>query len=467
MVIRPLAPVGRLSKQNGTGSRGMTTTDEELVARAQGGDIESFNQLIVRWERPIYALAYRVIGREEDARDVCQDAFLRAYRALPGFKGQAKFSSWLYRIALNLCRDWIRRQRRAPVSQLPEDMDAIERASETGPVESIEDLVARRELSAIVEEAMSELSEEQRTAIILKDIPRDDVPGDRGHAGLSAEHGEDTALSRPVAAASTSGATGASDARTGETRMNDIFQCGDSAALVAYLYDECAPDERALITAHLKGCATCASEIDALSATRRTLAAWTPPELALGFRITREDEPRPAKVLEPKIAWWRAPLPAWAQAAAALVIFGVGLSVGAARNSAPEQAAKRRPCAPFQSRPSRPFPACRETISRSSSSDSRRSSRSSGPRLSATPVVARGSDEALLAQVKTLIEQSEENQRRDFTVRMVDIAGNIETQRRVDLASVRQQIGMQQGAIGTELRQQREVLGRLVSERTR
>jgi RNA polymerase sigma-70 factor (ECF subfamily) len=147
----------------------MTRTDEELVARAQGGDVESFNQLILRWERPIYALAYRVIGREEDARDVCQDAFLRAYRALPGFKGQAKFSSWLYRIALNLCRDWIRRQRRAPVSQLPEDTDPGELAAEAGPVESIEDLVARRELSAIVEEAMSELSEEQRTAIILKE----------------------------------------------------------------------------------------------------------------------------------------------------------------------------------------------------------------------------------------------------------------------------------------------------------
>jgi len=147
----------------------MTATDEELVARSQGGDIESFNQLIIRWERPIYALAYRVIGREEDARDVCQDTFLRAYRALPGFKGQAKFSSWLYRIALNLCRDWIRRQRRAPVSQMPEDVDAIELAADTGPTESIEDLVARRELSAIVEQAMTQLSEEQRTAIILKE----------------------------------------------------------------------------------------------------------------------------------------------------------------------------------------------------------------------------------------------------------------------------------------------------------
>src|SRR5512138_1684848 len=147
----------------------MTATDEELVARSQGGDLESFNQLIVRWERPIYALAYRVIGREEDARDVCQDTFLRAYRALPGFKGQAKFSSWLYRIALNLCRDWIRRQRRAPVSQMPEDIDPAELAAESEPAESIEDLVARRELSSIVEQAMSELSEEQRTAIILKE----------------------------------------------------------------------------------------------------------------------------------------------------------------------------------------------------------------------------------------------------------------------------------------------------------
>jgi RNA polymerase sigma-70 factor (ECF subfamily) len=147
----------------------MTVTDEELVSRSQGGDVDSFNQLILRWERPIYALAYRVIGREEDARDVCQEAFLRAYRALPGFKGQAKFSSWLYRIALNLCRDWIRRQRRTPVIEIPEGVDPTEMAVDAEPAESIEDLVARRELSGIVEEAMKALPEEQRTAIILKE----------------------------------------------------------------------------------------------------------------------------------------------------------------------------------------------------------------------------------------------------------------------------------------------------------
>jgi RNA polymerase sigma-70 factor (ECF subfamily) len=147
----------------------MTSTDEDLVARSRGGDLDSFNQLILRWERPIYAFAYRIIGREEDARDVCQETFLRAFRSLPGFKGQAKFSSWLYQIAMNLCRDWMRRQRRARTVQLADGVDPAELASEQGPVESIEDLVSRRELSAAVEEAMALLPEEQRTAIVLKE----------------------------------------------------------------------------------------------------------------------------------------------------------------------------------------------------------------------------------------------------------------------------------------------------------
>lgn len=147
----------------------MTWTDEDLVARSRGGDLESFNQLVLRWERPIYALAYRVIGREEDARDVCQETFLRAFRALQGFKGEAKFSSWVYRIALNLCRDWMRRQRRAPTVQMPDGVEPQELAAERGPAESIEDLVSRRELSLVVGRAMALLPDEQRTAIVLKE----------------------------------------------------------------------------------------------------------------------------------------------------------------------------------------------------------------------------------------------------------------------------------------------------------
>jgi RNA polymerase sigma-70 factor (ECF subfamily) len=144
-------------------------SDEELVARSRGGDLDSFNQLVLRWERPIYALAYRVIGREEEARDVAQETFLRAFRALAGFKGQAKFSSWLYRITLNLCRDWIRRERRTPIVQAPEGVDLVELAGEAVGTESIDDLVSRKELGRAVAKAMALLPDEQRTAIILKE----------------------------------------------------------------------------------------------------------------------------------------------------------------------------------------------------------------------------------------------------------------------------------------------------------
>jgi RNA polymerase sigma-70 factor, ECF subfamily len=147
----------------------MTRTDEELVALSMSGDTESFNQLIVRWERPIYALAYRTLGREEEARDVVQETFLRAFRGLKNFRGQAKFSSWIYRIALNLCRDWMRRERRTPIAPTPEGVDLVELAAEQEPAESIEDLVARHDMSRVVARAMARLPDEQRMAIILKE----------------------------------------------------------------------------------------------------------------------------------------------------------------------------------------------------------------------------------------------------------------------------------------------------------
>jgi RNA polymerase sigma-70 factor (ECF subfamily) len=142
----------------------------DLVARATAGDQDAFAQLVSRWERPIYALAYRMLRREEEARDVVQGAFLRAYRGLKGFKGEAKFSSWLYRITLNLCRDWMRKERRAPVAQVPEGTDPLDLADQqAAPTESVEDLVARREMSDAVQLALAELPEEQRMAIMLKE----------------------------------------------------------------------------------------------------------------------------------------------------------------------------------------------------------------------------------------------------------------------------------------------------------
>src|SRR5918997_4125814 len=88
------------------------TSDELLVERAVAGDAEAFGEIVRRWERRIYALAYGILGREDEARDATQETFFAAYRNLPGFRGEAKVSSWLHRIAVNQC---ISRQRRARV----------------------------------------------------------------------------------------------------------------------------------------------------------------------------------------------------------------------------------------------------------------------------------------------------------------------------------------------------------------
>src|SRR6188474_990212 len=87
-------------------------TDEIIVERALTGDAEAFGELVRRWERRIFALTYGMLGREEDARDATQETFLAAFRNLRGFRGDAKVSSWLHRIAINQC---ITRQRRAKV----------------------------------------------------------------------------------------------------------------------------------------------------------------------------------------------------------------------------------------------------------------------------------------------------------------------------------------------------------------
>ena len=186
----------------------MVATDEELVARSMDGDVDSFNQLVLRWERPIYALAYRVIGRDEDARDVAQETFLRAFRALPGFKGQAKFSSWLYRIALNLCRDWIRRKKRTPVVEMPEGVDVVELAAEQGPVESIEDLVARQEMSRDRRRGHEAAARRAAHRDRVEGVPRPDVPGDCRPAGMPAEHREDAPLPGAERAAAAPGKPG-------------------------------------------------------------------------------------------------------------------------------------------------------------------------------------------------------------------------------------------------------------------
>ena len=82
--------------------RGMGRSDEELVDACLAGDGAAFGVLVSRWERKIHGAIYRILGSEEDARDLSQEAFLKAYRGLRCFKREARFSSWLYQIALNV-----------------------------------------------------------------------------------------------------------------------------------------------------------------------------------------------------------------------------------------------------------------------------------------------------------------------------------------------------------------------------
>jgi len=143
-------------------------TDEELVEDFQGGDPRAFDILVSRWDRKIQGAIYRIMGPEEDARDLCQETLLKAYRALGTFKKEARFSSWLYQIALNVCRDRLRRRKSRPQVSLDELMEVGEIAPAVrGP--SPLDLVEASDLSRTVAAAVESLSPEQREVVVLKE----------------------------------------------------------------------------------------------------------------------------------------------------------------------------------------------------------------------------------------------------------------------------------------------------------
>jgi len=234
--------------------------------------------------------------------------------------------------------------------------------------------------------------------------------------------------------------------------MTETFECGDTGALIAYLYEECEPDLRETISTHLIRCVSCAHEFDSLGWTRGRLQAWTPPHAALGFQME-------APAQEARLPWWRAPLPAWAQAAAALVIFGVGVSVGLGRKTAdvPENAAASRPVVAATTI---------AAVSRTDLSQLEQRLRAEMAQVRSAPAaparqVVTVSDEQFMKKVEALVAQSEERQRREFTLRSVEMARELEAQRRIDLASVRETVGQFQGVAGTEIRQQREAIDRI------
>ncbi|HEV7746230.1 MAG TPA: sigma-70 family RNA polymerase sigma factor [Pyrinomonadaceae bacterium] len=149
---------------------GTTTSDEQIVARALTGDAEAFGEIVQRWERRIFVLSFGMLGREEDARDATQETFLAAFRNLRAFRGEAKVSSWLHRIAVNQC---ITRQRRAKVRsesaiETEEEKDASNFAA---PIQySPARVVEGREVSSAVRIAVNSLPVELRQIVLMKEF---------------------------------------------------------------------------------------------------------------------------------------------------------------------------------------------------------------------------------------------------------------------------------------------------------
>ena len=142
-------------------------TDEIIVERALTGDAEAFGELVRRWERRIFALAYGMLGREEDARDATQETFLAAFRNLRGFRGEAKVSSWLHRIAVNQC---ISRQRRSKVRNESALNDEQENSFATPLNYSPAHVAEGRQETAAVRRAINSLPVELRQVVVMKEF---------------------------------------------------------------------------------------------------------------------------------------------------------------------------------------------------------------------------------------------------------------------------------------------------------
>lgn len=146
-------------------------TDEQLVERALAGDGDAFGEVVRRWERKIYALAYGITGSVEDARDATQETFIAAYRNLPRFRGEAQVSSWLHRIAVNQC---LTRQRRARVraeTGLEEEVESgREQFLATGREATPAHASESKQRAEAVRRAVATLPQELREVVLMKEF---------------------------------------------------------------------------------------------------------------------------------------------------------------------------------------------------------------------------------------------------------------------------------------------------------
>ena len=146
-------------------------TDDELVTACLAGDRQAFDRLVVRHQRQVYLLCYRFTSDHEDASELAQDVFVRAYRALATFKGQAAFTTWLYRISVNQCLNRLGKR-----TMRLEPLDDAQTERTRG--ESADHTLLREERAARVRRAIAQLPEKQRATLILRayhELPHEEI----------------------------------------------------------------------------------------------------------------------------------------------------------------------------------------------------------------------------------------------------------------------------------------------------
>jgi RNA polymerase sigma-70 factor (ECF subfamily) len=143
---------------------------DQVIRNAQAGDPTAFDRLMIHYQRQVITTAWRMLGDEYDARDAAQEIFIRVYRHLKKYKREYDFSHWLYRITVNVCRDFARkRARRTYLTPALGSLDpgAIEAVAGPGDTESAAILAEER---SIIAQAIASLSEKERAAIVLRDL---------------------------------------------------------------------------------------------------------------------------------------------------------------------------------------------------------------------------------------------------------------------------------------------------------
>jgi RNA polymerase sigma-70 factor (ECF subfamily) len=161
-----------MSRYDDNGGEQDRATDEELVRDFLAGDSAAFEELVGRYESVIMNMAYRLLGNRSDAADVCQEVFVLLMRKLGSFRGEAKFSTWLYRVSLNACHDYARRLRRhVSISESPgDDLPDIEQRLADDAFDSPEASMERAEIQKVVREAIARLPYKFKEVIYLHDI---------------------------------------------------------------------------------------------------------------------------------------------------------------------------------------------------------------------------------------------------------------------------------------------------------